>query len=153
MSSPDPAARISGCTCFKLRKLTRRLTRLYDVHLAAAGLRLTQYSLLAVLVRAGATTMSRLADVMGMDRTTLTRNLKPLAEAGWVEVSAGADARERIVSVTDAGRETWQAARAHWRRAQDEVNRTLGAEEVATLHALLDGAAAKLHPVRAEEEA
>jgi DNA-binding MarR family transcriptional regulator len=151
MALADSAARISGCTCFKLRNVTRRLTRLYDVHLAAAGLRLTQYSLLAVLVRGGATTMSRLADAMGMDRTTLTRNLKPLAEAGWVEVSAGADARERIVSATDAGRETWQAARGHWRRAQDEVNRTLGAEEVAALHALLDGAAAKLHPVREEE--
>jgi len=133
------SAPVTGCTCFRLRKLTRRLTQLYDGHLAPAGLRLTQYSLLANLVRGGPATMSALADLLEMDRTTLTRNLKPLAQAGLVQVGAGSDARERLVSATEAGRAAWSAAREHWRRAQDEVNRVLGVEQVVALHGALDG--------------
>ena len=134
--APGP---VTGCTCFRLRKLTRRLTQHYDAHLAPAGLRLTQYSLLANLVRGGPATMSALADLLEMDRTTLTRNLKPLAQAGLVQVGARADARERLVSATDAGRAAWSAAREHWRRAQDEVNAVLGVEQVVALHRMLDG--------------
>jgi DNA-binding MarR family transcriptional regulator len=133
----------SGCTCFRLRKLTRRMTQHYDAWLAPAGLRLTQYSLLANL-RAGSLTMSALADRMEMDRTTLTRNLKPLADAGLVTVAPGEDARSRVVSVTARGRDAWSRARELWRRAQDEVNRALGDEQVAALHATLDESLARL---------
>jgi DNA-binding MarR family transcriptional regulator len=139
-----PASPVSsGCTCFRLRKLTRRMTQHYDARLAPAGLRLTQFSLLANL-RAGPRTMSALADRMEMDRTTLTRNLKPLADAGFVAVAPGADARSRVVTVTDRGRDTWTAARELWREAQDEVNVALGAEQVALLHATLDESLARL---------
>jgi DNA-binding MarR family transcriptional regulator len=134
-SAPAP---ITGCTCDRLRKLTRRITQHYDARLAPAGLRVTQYSLLAHLVHAGPTTMSALARLAEMDRTTLTRNLKPLADAGFVEVAAGADARSRVVSATARGREARSSARELWRRAQDEVNRALGADRVAALHAVLD---------------
>jgi DNA-binding MarR family transcriptional regulator len=130
---------VTGCTCDRLRKLTRRLTQHYDACLAPAGLRVTQFSLLAHLQRAGPTTMSALADLLEMDRTTLTRNLKPLVDAGLVVVEPGADARTRRVGVTDEGHAVWRNARAHWRRAQDEVNRVLGSDRVAGLHALLDG--------------
>jgi DNA-binding MarR family transcriptional regulator len=138
-STPTP----SGCTCFRLRKLTRRMTQHYDARLAPAGLRLTQFSLLANL-RAGPLTMSALADRMEMDRTTLTRNLKPLADAGFIEVAPGEDARSRIVTLTARGRDAWTAARELWRGAQDEVNRALGAEQVAALHATLDESLARL---------
>jgi DNA-binding MarR family transcriptional regulator len=138
-SNPTP----SGCTCFRLRKLTRRMTQHYDARLAPAGLRLTQYSLLANL-RAGPLTMSALADRMEMDRTTLTRNLKPLTDAGFVAVAPGADARSRVVSVTGRGRDAWTAAREFWRQAQDEVNRALGADQIAVLHATLDESLARL---------
>jgi DNA-binding MarR family transcriptional regulator len=140
---PDPTPVPSGCTCFRLRKLTRRMTQHYDARLAPAGLRLTQFSLLANL-RAGPLTMSALADRMEMDRTTLTRNLKPLADAGFVAVAPGEDARSRVVSVTARGRDSWARARALWRQAQDEVNRALGAEQVAALHATLDESLARL---------
>jgi DNA-binding MarR family transcriptional regulator len=138
-----PPSAPSGCTCFRLRKLTRRMTQHYDARLAPAGLRLTQFSLLANL-RAGPLTMSALADRMEMDRTTLTRNLKPLADAGLVVVAPGDDARSRIVSLTDRGRDAWTAARELWRQAQDEVNGALGAEQVALLHATLDESLARL---------
>jgi DNA-binding MarR family transcriptional regulator len=130
---------ITGCTCDRLRKLARRLTQRYDAFLAPTGLRLTQCSLLAHLMRGGPATMSALAELLEMDRTTLTRNLKPLADAGLVTMGAGHDARERIVGVSDQGRTVWRAAREQWRRAQDEVNRMLGVEQVVALHGVLDG--------------
>jgi DNA-binding MarR family transcriptional regulator len=144
-----PAPTVSGCTCHRLRQLTRRFTRHYDACLAPAGLRVTQYSLLATLCRGGPATMSALATRMEMDRTTLTRDLRPLAGAGLVEVTPGGDARERIVSATERGRRAWRAAREGWRRAQAEVNRALGAEQVAALHELLDGSLARLRAARA----
>jgi DNA-binding MarR family transcriptional regulator len=121
------------------------VTQHYDARLAPAGLRVTQFSLLAHLQRAGPTTISALADLLDMDRTTLTRNLTPLARSGLVTVASGADARTREVDVTGAGRAAWQRARPLWRRAQDEINRALGAERVAGLHALLDGSLSTLH--------
>lgn len=139
-AAPPP----SGCTCDRLRKLTRRITQHYDARLAPTGLRVTQYSLLAHLVRAGPTTMSALARLMEMDRTTLTRNLKPLADAGFVAVAPGVDARSRVVSSTARGRKARSDARAPWRRAQDEVNRALGAADVARLHATIEDALARL---------
>jgi DNA-binding MarR family transcriptional regulator len=146
-----PAPALSGCTCHRLRKLTRRLTQHYDAYLAPAGLRVTQYSLLANLCHSGPATMSALAILMEMDRTTLTRNLKPLSDAGLVDVAAGEDARERIVSATERGRRACAAARESWRRAQDEVNRALGPEQVAALHQLLDGSLARFRVARAHE--
>jgi DNA-binding MarR family transcriptional regulator len=136
---PVAEAPITGCTCDRLRKLARRLTQRYDAYLAPTGLRLTQFSLLAHLMRGGPATMSALAELLEMDRTTLTRNLKPLADAGLVTMDAGRDARERVVSVSDQGRTVWRAAREHWRRAQDEVNQMLGLEQVVALHGALDG--------------
>ena len=89
-------------------------------------------------------TMSALAGLVEMDRTTLTRNLKPLADAGLVEIVPGDDARSRVVSVTARGRDAWSNARELWRQAQDEVNRALGGEQVAALHATLDESLARL---------
>jgi DNA-binding MarR family transcriptional regulator len=136
---PVAEVRITGCTCDRLRKHARRLTQRCDAFLAPTGLRLTQFSLLAHLMRGEPLTMSALAGLLEMDRTTLTRNLKPLVDAGLVALDSGRDARKRVVSVSDHGRTVWQAAREHWRRAQDEVNRVLGVERVVALHAALDG--------------
>src|SRR3954469_11915406 len=103
-----------GCTCFKLRKLARAMSRLYDQHLAAAGLTNTQFSVLSHAARA-ALPMSELAERLGTERTTLTRNLKPLTDAGWIALLPGQDSRQRIVTVTDAGRAKQQAAFPYWR--------------------------------------
>lgn len=139
-SQPAPAAR--GCTCAKLRRLSRRVTAVYDRELAVSGLRVTQYSMLGVIQReAGDDGMplTVLAERLDMDRTTLTRNLKPLIAQGWAElVSSDADARVRLARVTAAGSAAWQAAKPHWKRAQLEVNRTLGDDTVDRLHQWLD---------------
>ncbi len=144
MPIPGPAP-LAGCTCDRLRKLTRRVTQHYDARLAPSGLRVTQYSLLARLVRGGPSTMSALAKRMEMDRTTLTRNLKPLVDARLVETAPGEDARSRVVQVTARGSDAWSGARELWRRAQDEVNRALGADEVARLHTVLEDSLVRLN--------
>jgi DNA-binding MarR family transcriptional regulator len=102
-------------------------------------MRVTQYSVLSNLRGSGAVPLSHLAEVLDMDRTTLTRNLKPLVHAGWVEVQASPlDARVRLVALTSSGDENLRAARASWKRAQEEVNSTIGESELAQLHAVLD---------------
>ena len=144
MNASDAPA-IRGCTCFRLRRLSRRVTQHYDSHLARAGLRVTQFSLLGMLLRADPLSLSELAARLDMDRTTLTRNLGPLQGAGWVAVAPGKDARSRAVSLTEAGRATWERAKPHWRQAQDELNAALGAAAVSELHGVLDQSLARFH--------
>jgi DNA-binding MarR family transcriptional regulator len=145
-----PQGAPSGCTCAKLRRLSRRVTAVYDRTLAAAGLRVTQYSMLSVMQREGGSDglpLTVLADRLDMDRTTLTRNLKPLIAQGWVALDASpADTRVRLARVTAAGAAALQAARPHWKRAQLEVNRTLGDSNVAGLHAWLDAVTPLFRP-------
>jgi DNA-binding MarR family transcriptional regulator len=115
------------------------VTAVYNRALAATGLRVTQYSVLAGLRGSAPVPLSLLAERMDLDRTTLTRNLKPLVEAGWVRVDQDPDdARVRLVALTAGGEAHLQAARAHWRRAQQEVSATIGDDQLAALHELLD---------------
>lgn len=131
----------AGCTCFKLRSLARRVTQLYDHTLAPAGLKVTQYSLLAHVRRRApraAPTMSELAQALFTDRTTLTRNLKPLVERGLVEIGHGADARSKAVTITTRGEAVFQAARPLWKQAQLRLRGVAGDAQVEALHRLVD---------------
>ena len=129
----------SACTCFRLRSLTRRVTRLYDQVLAPSGLTVTQYSLLAHALRQDAApTVSELAQQLFTDRTTLTRNLKPLVDAGLVNVGDGADARSKAVRVTARGRSAFQAARPLWKEAQARLRAQAGGARLAALHGLIE---------------
>ena len=127
-----------GCTHFKLRQLTRRVGQHYDRIVAGAGLKTTQYSLLSNLVSLGPIRPGDLAQHMGMDASTLTRNLQPLVAQGWVVVGPGDDARSRRVRLTEAGCAKRQQAQREWKSAQLALNRRLGPERVAELHALID---------------
>ena len=127
-----------GCTSFKLRQLSRRVSQHYDRIVAGAGLKTTQYSLLSNIERLGPIRPSDLAAAMTMDASTLTRNLQSLVAAGWAEVGPGADARSRLVMVTAAGRAKRAEAQREWKRAQLALNEQLGAARVAALHTLLD---------------
>jgi DNA-binding MarR family transcriptional regulator len=135
-----------GCTCFKLRKLTRAMSRLYDQHMAAVGLKTTQYSVLTNAARQ-ALPVAELAELLGTERTTLTRNLKPLIEAQWITLEAGADSRQRIVTITEAGRAKVKEAYVAWRAAQDEIEHQLGAGTVRLLHTQLDATLDQLTPL------
>jgi len=127
-----------GCTNLKLRQLTRRVSQHYDRIVGAAGLKTTQYSLLAYVVRLGPIRPGELADKMEMDASTLTRNLQPMVANGWIAVGAGADGRSRLVTATPAGRDKHAEGLREWKRAQLALNARLGEERVAELHALLD---------------
>ncbi len=135
-----------GCTNFKLRQLMRRVTQHYDAELAAIGLKTSQYSLLSHVLKLGPLAPGALARVMTMDASTLTRNLKPLLDAGWVEVRPGSDGRTRSVSITETGREKRTEAHRRWRVAQDGLNAALGTGRVFALHTLIDESLALLEP-------
>jgi DNA-binding MarR family transcriptional regulator len=127
-----------GCTNFKTRQLGRLLSRHYDAELAKVGLKTTQYSLLTHVLRLGPIAPGELARRMGLDASTLTRNLQPLVAAGWLLQEAGIDARSRLVSITANGRGKQAEARSHWKAAQRGLNSVLGAKRVDALHVLLD---------------
>ena len=127
-----------GCTNLKLRQITRRVSQLYDLEMAKTGLKTTQYSLLSHVLRLGPLRPGELAKKMKFSASTLTRNLKPLVDAGWVELSAGSDARSRTVSITAGGTAKRAEALQHWKVAQENLNRLLGVERVLALHNMIN---------------
>ncbi len=141
-AAPEAAPR--GCTNFKLRQLLRAVARHYDAHFARAGLKGTQFSLLSAIVSSEPVRPAELARAMGLDASTLTRNMQVLVEQGWVVQGPGDDARSRRIEATAAGRAKQAEAQRHWRKAQLELNATLGVERVAALHALIDDGIARL---------
>ena len=137
-ASATTEPRPQGCTNLKLRQLARRVTQHYDLQLAKAGLKTTQYSLLSHVLKLGPVRPGDLAQAMTLGASTLTRNLKPLLDAGWVELAAGADARSRSVTISQAGRAKRAEGQRYWRAAQEGINALLGVQRVAALHVLLD---------------
>ena len=146
-SPPDsPPGQPQGCTNFKLRTLLRRVARVYDAELSQAGLKGTQYSLLSNIVAHGPVRPADLAQRMGLDASTLTRNLRVLTSAGWAAQRAGADERSRLVEITGAGRAKQAEAKRHWRKAQATLSTMLGIDQVARLHAMIDDSMVRLEP-------
>ena len=137
--------RPQGCTNFKLRQLTRRVTQHFDHYMAGTGLKITQYSLLSHVDKLGPLAPGELARRMDMGASTLTRNLQPLVAAGWVVVGEGADARSRLVHITAEGRALRVLAQRRWKAAQTALNEQMGVATVAALHALLDQGLATFH--------
>lgn len=141
-----------GCTNFKLRALMRRVAQHYDTEMGKIGLKTTQYSLLSHVLKLGPIRPGELAQAMTVDASTLTRNLKPLVDAGWIEISAGSDGRSRTVTITDAGRDKRHEAQRRWKAAQESINELLGVERVLALHALIDDSLALLSPPEGEND-
>ena len=140
----DTVVKPQGCTNLKLRQLMRRVTQHYDAEVGMTGLKGTQYSLLSYACKLGPVRPVDLAREMKIQASTLTRNLRPLIDAGLLTLEAGPDARSRLVTVTPAGREKRQEAQRRWRVAQESMNHKLGAQRVIALHALLDDCMALL---------
>lgn len=130
------------CTCFAVRRAARHITQAYDGHLAPTGLRTTQYSLLNVLAATGSGSLAAVARSMGLDRTTLGRNLRPLERDGLVSITIDPeDRRGRLLLITPAGKEKLGEARICWTAAQAAFEARYGALETRTLHATLDAVA------------
>jgi DNA-binding MarR family transcriptional regulator len=125
------------CNCLALRQAARHITLVYDRHLAAVGLRSTQYSILSKLGRLGPLPIGKLADTMVMERTALGRALRPLERDRLVAVGAGPDARTRSVSLTAKGQARLKQAAVRWRQAQKEFESAYGADAAQTLRSSL----------------
>jgi DNA-binding MarR family transcriptional regulator len=125
-----------------LREASRAVTQLYDAAIAGAGVRSTQFSLLVALAQAPRVPVSKLAEVLVMDRTTLTRNLAPLVRDGLVEEQPMPDKRVRAFALTAQGRRVFEQALPAWRRAQTRITRAIQTEDLAhlsqTLHAVIN---------------
>ncbi len=113
------------CLCNALRQASRAVSRLYDDELRGVGLRTTQYSLLRTLARAGQLRQGDLSELTSLDETTLTRNLRPLADASWIAIQSGDDRREKLVTITKAGTAKLAQARPAWERAQSRMQALL----------------------------
>jgi DNA-binding MarR family transcriptional regulator len=133
------------CTCFNLRKATRVVTQVYDDAMRPTGLRVTQFSLLAHTYAMGPVPLTRLAEAMVTDRTTLARNLEPLVKEGFLRIEDGEDRRSRIISITDNGLGKLTEAYPLWKRTQDEVKKTMGTGEWTEMISTVSRMADRLH--------
>lgn len=127
-----------ACTCQKLRQLSRSITHYYDAELKKAGLKTTQYMLLSEIRGLQPVSLRGLAQAMHVEQSTLSRNLRPLKAAGWIEVTAGLDSRSKNVMLTESGRAKQLDGYRRWRVAQMNFSSLLSAERAAELHALAD---------------
>jgi DNA-binding MarR family transcriptional regulator len=127
----------SACTCFRLRRAARQVSQVYDRELATVDLSLNEYSILR-RAEPQPRTLGELAATAGMDRSTLTRNLKPLIDAGWLKETRGEDARQRVIAITTAGRKRIAKAMPHWQSAQQRLEKQYGKQATLRLNTDLD---------------
>lgn len=126
----------SACLCLASRRAARAITRAFDSALRAHGLRATQFTLLAALELKGPQPIGALADFIGADRTTLTRNLAVVEEQSLVAVRSGKDARSHIAAITPRGRRTLRRAFSAWRETQEKLTKAIGVEAANNLRQL-----------------
>ncbi|MFD8076181.1 MarR family winged helix-turn-helix transcriptional regulator [Streptomyces sp. NPDC059718] len=132
------ASKADSCNNLALRKAARYLGATYDKALAPVGLRATQFSILQQLSVHEEMTITALADIIAMDRTTMASNLKPLAREGLVTVETSAtDRRARIVTLTPDGLARMKAALPLWNDAQTRFEERFGSADAALLRGFL----------------
>ena len=126
----------AGCFCLASRQAARRITRLYDSRMQQSGLRATQFTILSQLMLRGEMPIGKLASILGMERTTLTRNLTLLEQQKWISSKAGDDPRSRMIGITAQGRGMVRRGFPYWSKAQAQVGKMLGADGQAALKIL-----------------
>jgi DNA-binding MarR family transcriptional regulator len=133
LSAPE----LGPCVCAQVRRISRKLSSFYDAVLSPGDLTITQYSLLANLARAGQLSHTALAEKVGMDRTTLTRNLRPLTSAKWITAVTGEDRRQHLLELTAAGKRKLVRSLPFWEEAQRRFLDQIGSESLQQLRAVL----------------
>lgn len=138
--SGSPPLRLSpdNCTCFRLRSAARRVTQIYSRHLGPTGLKISQFSLLGFVRAEGPVSIGRLSELLATDRTTLTRNLRPLLDGALVERAPSDDRRRHDLVATAAGRALFRRAVPLWAAAEREVRAAMGPKLTSELHGSLD---------------
>jgi DNA-binding MarR family transcriptional regulator len=127
-----------GCTCYRLRQAGRLVSRLYDQSLAPLGINIGQFGLLATLSAMSGASVMRVANVLQMDRTTLTRNLSPLERLGYISAGSRSGMRVRALSLTKRGKDLLKTAKPLWKNAQDGLVKNLGRARAKMLHEILE---------------
>jgi DNA-binding MarR family transcriptional regulator len=140
MKPSDPAATdymaAAGCFCLASRQAARKITRLYDSHMQESGIRATQFTILSQLMLRGEMPVGKLAGFLGIERTTLTRNLALLETKKWISAKPGEDPRARMIAITAQGRGVVRRGFPYWAKAQAEAGKLLGADGQAALKVL-----------------
>lgn len=122
-----------SCCCFSLRKVTRAVTQLYDRLLEPVGVRATQFTLLVALASSSARTLTEIANTLVMDRTTLTRNLKPLEKMGLIMTVQTSDRRSKAYALTEKGFDIVNRSLPIWEKCQAIIHDSYGAERTNRL--------------------
>jgi DNA-binding MarR family transcriptional regulator len=130
------------CACQSLRRLTRLVTRIYDQELRKADIEITQFGLLTALAALGEANQKTLSAGFAMDSTTLTRTLALLRRQRWISIKRGKDRRERVLRLTEAGKERLATAQPHWREAERRLKQTLGERNWKQMQSTISEAAA-----------
>jgi DNA-binding MarR family transcriptional regulator len=133
-----------NCVCFNLRWVTRAMTQFFDAELRRHGIRPSQGSMLLTLKAKESWSMAELSDALGMERTTLVRNLRPLQRDGLVQADGSGRGGRVELTITAKGREKIAAAMPAWRAAQRAAVKTLGEQRWSALLADLETAALAL---------
>ena len=132
----------SACICNNLRRAARLVTNYYDKLLEPAGLRVSQATVLVVLYRDGVQTINEMAEKLELDRTTLARNLKPLAHQGLLSIVPGSDQRTRVVALTPEGEAALLKVLPLWEQTQSYMVEGIGEANASLLLTHLSEAAA-----------
>jgi len=136
---------VENCVCFNLRWVTRAVTQFYDAEMRRHGIRPTQGSILASLQAKDSWNMAELSDWLGMERTTLVRNLRPLQRDGFVRVGGGGRGRLVELAITAKGRKQMEKLTPAWRAAQSAAVKTLGEKRWSAILSDLETAALALN--------
>jgi DNA-binding MarR family transcriptional regulator len=144
MSKELDMSAVENCVCFNLRWVTRAVTQFYDAEMRRHGIRPTQGSILAALSARDSWNMAELSDALGMDRTTLVRNLRPLQRDGFVGADGGGRGSRVELSITAKGRKQIEKLAPAWKSAQNAVVKTLGEKRWSDILSDLETAALSL---------
>ncbi len=133
LPEPGDLLHVASCTAFNLRKASRAVSQLFDDALRDSGIRGGQFTIMSVVLHSQPVPVKDLAEKLVMDRTTLTRNLKPLERDGLIRIEAGNDRRVREVSMTEQGTAVLKQAYPRWREAQSRMITGLGESSLEEL--------------------
>ncbi len=133
-----------NCVCFNLRSVTRAMTKFFDAELRRHGIRTTQGSILLALKAKDSWAMAELSEALGLERTTLVRNLQPLQRDGLVAAEGGGRGGRVDLSITAKGRRQIEKVLPAWRAAQSAAVKTLGEKRWSAILADLETAALAL---------
>lgn len=128
------------CACTQVRRTARKLSLIYDRALSGVGVTVTQYAVLVNVARAGAVSRTALASCLGMDRTTLTRNLGPLERSKLIVKAASEDRRERLLCLSPEGQRKLRESHEVWQGVQSQFVEKIGAESFNELRKVLETA-------------